>query len=48
MAVAIDRDEIPGVQAERIAVWTREADLLDVARGMHIHDNLQSRSVIGI
>ena len=40
--VAIDRHEIPGVQAEGIAVRAGEAGRFGIDRGMHVHDTLQS------
>ena len=40
--VAIDRHEIPGVQAEGIAVRAGKARPFGIDRGMHVHDTLQS------
>jgi hypothetical protein len=48
IAVAIDSHEILVIQAERIAIRASEANLFEIARSMHIHDILQSGSLIGI
>ena len=39
--VAIDRHEIPGVQAEGIAVRAGKAGRFGIDRGMHVHGTLQ-------
>lgn len=44
--VAIDCDEVLGVEAKRRAVRMGEAGRLEIARSMHVHDVLRSASLL--
>ncbi|MFK4539888.1 hypothetical protein ABIA00_008071 [Bradyrhizobium ottawaense] len=44
--VAIDCDEVLGVEAERRAIRMGEAGRLEIARSMHVHDVLRSAPLL--